>query len=61
MACAQGCRGIVEHLLAYGADVHLQNNVSENNNLLILRTMEVVYGIPNLIIIPNLPCTNKNS
>lgn len=28
MACAQGCRGIVEHLLAFGANVHLQNNVS---------------------------------
>ncbi|XP_045775569.1 acyl-CoA-binding domain-containing protein 6-like [Maniola jurtina] len=30
MACAQGCRGIVEHLLAYGADVHLQNNVGSS-------------------------------
>nr|XP_032514381.1 acyl-CoA-binding domain-containing protein 6-like [Danaus plexippus plexippus] len=30
MACAQGCRGIVEHLLEYGADVHLQNNVGSS-------------------------------
>lgn len=28
MACAQGCRGIVEHLLAFSANVHMQNNVS---------------------------------
>ncbi|XP_013149171.1 PREDICTED: ankyrin repeat domain-containing protein 65-like [Papilio polytes] len=30
MACAQGCRGIVEHLLEFGADVHLQNNVGSS-------------------------------